>query len=255
MKFSHQLFAMLSLPVVCATAMAEGTLGAVEGMIPVDKLMPGRVVKAVLNPELKGPHEKVMAKFNALPEEKRKELASKITKVSAIDYIPELWDSKQQYDEYIKIWEANGVQELQQVVLGLTAGDKAGVWNVVSAEIDNSGKAKSPLLLSTLVYDANANTWTSNNGVMAAEAVSLDNKFVFGGQKGTEWKLEKEEAGCVMGERLQVTKTDDGKFVFVTYNFAEVSKATGKGIAQGGFVLRFPVQAAAGANIATPGQR
>ncbi len=246
---------MLSLPVVCATAMAEGSLGALEGLIPVDKLMPGRVVKAVLNPELKGPHEEIMAKFNALPEEKRKELAPKITKVSAIDYIPELWESKQKYDEYMKIWEANGVQELQQVVLGLSGSGKPNVWNVVSAEIDNTGKAKSPLLLSTLVYDGGSNTWTSNNGTLEASPVELTNKFVFGAQKGTEWKLEKEEAGCVMGERLQVTKTDDGKFVFVTYNFAEVSKATGKGIAQGGFVLRFPVQGASGANIATPGQR
>lgn len=255
MKFSHQLFAMLSLPIVCASAMAEGSLGALEGMLPVDKLMPGRVVKAVLNPELKAPHEAIMAKFNALPEEKRKELSGKITKVSAIEYIPELWDSKQKYDEYIKIWEANGVQELQQVILGLTAADKANVWNVVSGEIDNAGKVKNPLLLSTLVYDAGANTWTSNNGVLTASDVDLDNKFVFGAQKGTEWKLEKEEAGCVMGERLQITKTDDGKFIFVTYNFAEVSKATGKGIAQGGFVLRFPVQGASAANIATPGKR
>lgn len=253
MKFSHKILAVLALPALTLSALAEQTLGVLNGVIPVDKMMQGRVVRPVLSPDLQPIVAKVQERFNALSEEKKKEIATGMNQDNALDYIDGLWDSKKEYDTYLEAWNKKSVTEREQVAVGFKPGDKENVWNVVSLTIDSAGKT-APLTLSALSYDAVNNTWISNNGTLEYKILNYDDKFVFGAQTGYQWLLEKNDALTSMVERIQITKSKDAKYIFIYYNFLEVSKATGKGIAQGNYVLRFPVQVA-GANLTKPGQR
>ena len=234
--------------------MAAETPGVLADILPVDSLIQGRVIVPVPNPEIAPIIQAVQTKFDALPEELKKELSASLNRDSALDYIPELWDSKEAYDAYIAAWKKNGVSEREVVVLGLKPDDtKANVWNIFSATV-KADKTTAPLTLSALSYNAKTNVFESNNGILMGEEISEGTNFIFGAQTGYQWTLQKEDSFSSLLERVRITKSTDGKFIFVYYNFIEASKGTGKVIAQGSYSLRFPVKVAS-TNLTTPGQR
>ncbi len=53
---------------------------------------------------------------------------------------------------------------------------------------------------------------------------------------------------------MRVTKTTDGEAVYVFYSFSEVSAVSGAAIAQGGYILRFPIVTKK-AGLSKPGQK
>ena len=78
--------------------------------------------------------------------------------------------------------------------------------------------------------------------------------YDFGAQTGTEWSMEKEDSLSKLKESLLITKTTDGKAVYVAYAMNEVSAISGTVIANHGYILFFPIQTER-ANATRPGRR
>ena len=142
---------------------------------------------------------------------------------------------------------------MTEVAVGLEKSED-GTWSVLSATVDSKTKQQVPLTIGALRYDANRNVWISNNGELTAKDYSMTDASIYGAQIGTEWSLEKKDSLSHLRETLRLTKTIDGKYVYLAYSLVELSSVTGRGIAQGAYLLRFPQQTG-GANLGTPGQR
>jgi hypothetical protein len=75
-----------------------------------------------------------------------------------------------------------------------------------------------------------------------------------GAQTGTEWKLTKEDSLSKLSETVRFSRTTDGKAVYVSYAFDERSTITNNVLAQGSYMLLFPIQTNQ-VNLGTPGSR
>ncbi len=251
MKTTHAIITLLGVPALCATAFAQDGLNVLD-TLPKDGFLQGRAVKPQLSPDLLPILEKVEARFQKMPEEKRKAMLENRNTDRALEYNEELWESKKEYEDYLKIWKSTQLIDAENVAIGLRATSDPNVWNVISATVDR-GKTL-PLTLGALSYDSAKNVWTSNNGTLEAKPFEETDLYMYGAQKGQSWILDKEDALSRVVESVRISKTTDGKFIFVYYSFAEISKASGQLLAQGGYTLRFPVKSES-ASVTLPGQR
>ncbi len=251
MKTSQAILSLLAAPAMCLTAMAQETVNVLE-VLPTEGFMPGRAIRPQTDEALMPLLVKIEEKFQALSEEEKKAMLEKRKDGRALEYNPKLWDSKADYDTYLKVWKNTKIVEAENVVIGLRASSSPDVWDVVSATVANGQTL--PLTLGALTYNAKTNIWKSNNGELTASPVTETDTYIYGAQSGQEWKLEKDDALSSIRESVRITKTADGNFTFVYYNFTEISKASGQVIAQGGYVLRFPKKTA-NASVTRPGQR
>ena len=255
MKAITFVLSLLLTPALCLNAMAQAPLGVLDGILPIDSLMQGRVVRPVFDQELLPLLRQVEEKFAALPDDKKQAMLEKRNPERALDYSPELWDSKADYDTYIETWNKTQLQEQQNVAIGFEfAGGENGVYKVISATIDQNGKTL-PLTIGALKYNAKDNTWISNNGILKPEEYVADNKYVYGEQSGYVWMLDKKDALSRQVESVKIAKSSDSKYVFVYYAFVEVLMSSGQPIAQGGYVLRFPIPGAVNAEVGRPAQK
>ena len=252
MKTFPSILATVAVTALCATAFAAETPGVLTDYIPAGTLLQGVAVQPTFEKELGPILAEVEKKFQALSEEKKKEMLAKRNPDRALDYMPELWESKDAYDNYVNLWAATKMRPVSKVALGFDKGDGGDVWRVISATVDKSNKTM-PLTIGALSYNSKDNTWESNNGVLVAKPMEEDKKFVYGAQKGYAWTLEKDDALSKQLESVRIAKTTDGKFIYVYYSFVAVSKASGRAIAQGGYTLCFPVPSDS-AKISTPGK-
>ncbi len=254
MNAFRPLLALLAVPAMVISAYAEQTPGALSGYLPTGgNLLQGAAVRVAMDPSIVPFNQSIANKFNALPEEKRAEIAAGMDSIVAMEYRPELFESREQYDAYMESWRKARLIPSGVVALGLMATDTQGMWSVLSATVDNSGKTL-PLTISALKYNADKNVWISNNGELTAKPYSISDRCVLGAQEGTEWSLQKEDSLTRLNEAVRVTRTTDGQCIYVFYSFAETSRISGAAIAQGGYVLRFPIVSQS-AGLSTPGQK
>ncbi len=251
MKTTHAIISLLTVPALCATVCAQDAFNVLE-VLPKDGFLQGRAVKPQYSPDLLPILEKVEERFKKLSEEKRQEMLKDRNRDRALEYVPELWDSKEEYNKYLKVWKDTQLINAENVAIGLSASSNPDVWNIISATVDR-GKTL-PLTLGALTYDAKKNIWKSNNGELVASPFEESDLYIYGAQKGQSWILDKEDSLSRVVESVRMSKTDDGEYIFVYYSFAEISKASGQLLAQGGYTLRFPVKADS-ATVTKPGQR
>ena len=253
MKALSFLLPLATLPAF--VAQAADNAGALEGFFPTDgSLKNGAHVQVVFSEGFRAQLQKLSDIIKALPEAKRAEYAQKISSwTTQPPYDPEVWTNKDDYNEFVAEWRKAQVRPTRLVALGLNSVGE-GIWRIFSATVDAKSKQSIPLTISSLRYDANRNVWISNNGELTATPCSIPETSIYGAQTGTEWNLEKSDNLTVLRESVRITKTTDGKFIYLAYGFVEQSVATGVNIAHGEYLLQFPVQTA-GANLGTPGQR
>lgn len=258
MKNTSFLLALLAAPaMLCSTAVAApaatGTPEALKGMLPCNgTVAQGAVVRVVRDEEFVKLHQAALERFAKLSEEQKKAIAEKSDAATLMDYNADIWPDKAEYDAYAAAWKKSQLQAVTEVALGLApAGD--GKFRVLSATrmADNNTM---PITMGSLTYDSKKNVWISNNGEMPAEAFSAGENFDFGAQTGTQWELTKEDSLSKLHELVRITKTTDGKMVFVLYNLTEQSTISGAVIANHGYMLAFPITTAAAAT-GKPGQK
>lgn len=252
MKALSYLVALFAFPAFIAQAADKA--GAVEGMLPTDGSMQrGAHVRAVYPESFRELLQGVSSALQKLPEDKRAAFTASFTLDQQPAYNADVWPKREDYDRYIEEMKKVVIQPVTDVAVGLQ-NVEGNVWRVLSLTVDAKTKQQIPLTISALNYDSARNEWTSNNGVLTAKEYSTPETSIYGAQTGTEWTLEKEDSLTRMRETIRITKTTDGKYVYLAYSLVEQSAVTGANIAQGAYLLQFPVQTP-GANLGTPGQR
>ncbi len=254
MKAFTPILALLAVPAMVTSACAADAPGALAGYLPSDgSLIQGAAVRAVLDPSLVPLNQMVVTNFNKLPEEKKAELVKHFDPSKAMPYDEGVFGDKATYDKYLEAWKKTKIVPVSGVAMGLLSSGTKDVWHVHSVTLDSSGRTL-PLTISALKYDAAKNVWISNNGELTAKPFSADDTFTFGAQSGTEWNYEHKDNLTRLVEMVRVTKTTDGEAIYVYYTFAENSAISGVSIAQGAYVLRFPIVSQS-AGLSKPGQK
>ena len=248
MKALPLILALASVPSLVAHA---ADAGAVEGYLPTDgSFKPGLIVRPVFNEEFT---HKLAAALQKADPEKREAYAKKLVWANQPAYDADIWPNKEDYDAVVKAWRETPIQPISAAIVGLQEVNN-GIWRVTSIMQNASTKQSQPLSISALRYDAPRNVWISGNGELQAKEFSASDDYLYGPQTGTEWVLEKKSSLSQFRECVRLTKTTDGKYVYLSYEFREVSTITGASIATASYMLQFPVQTP-GANLGTPGQR
>ncbi len=254
MKAFSPLFALLAAPALISTTFAADAPGALVGYLPYDgSLIQGAAVRTLVDPTLAPFNKMVVENFNKLPEEKKAELIKGFDANKAMPYDEAVFGNKETYDQYMEAWKKTKLVPVSGVALGLLSSGTQGLWHLHSVTIDAAGRAL-PLTISALKYNATKNVWISNNGELTATPWSADDSFSFGAQSGTEWNYEHADSLSRLKETVRVTKTTDGEAVYVYYRFTENSAISGMTIAQGEYMLRFPIVSAS-AGLSKPGQK
>lgn len=252
MKALSLILALFAFPAFVAQGADKA--GAVEGMLPTDgSLKRGAHVRVVYPESFREYLQAVSANLQKLSPEKREAVAKEFSLDQQPVYNEDLWPNKADYDKYIEEMKKVSIQPITEVAVGLQKAD-GNLWRLLSVTVDARTKQQIPLTISALNYDAERNVWISSNGELKPTEYTTPDTSIYGAQTGTEWTLEKEDSLTRMRETIRLTKTTDGKYVYLAYSLVEQSAVTGANIAQGAYLLQFPVQTP-GANVGTPGQR
>lgn len=253
MKAIVPIIAMMTAPVLVATAPAA-ELGALEGYLPTDGTMKaGVAVSPQFTPEFAKLQQELVQRLQKLSPDKQKAFMESYNPMVLIPFSKGLWPDQAAYEAYRNEWKKTKAAALREVAVGLRSeGDKR--WAVLSLTLDPQTRRSAPLTISALSYDAGKNVWISNNGELTAANYQATEDHVFGAQTGTEWKLSREDSLSRLNETVRFSRTTDGKAVYVSYAFDERSVISNNVIAQGGYMLMFPVKTNQ-VNMGAPGSR
>ena len=244
---------MMAAPALFATAYGAEA-GALKDYLPTDGSMKtGVAVAPQFTPEFGKLQQELVSKLQALTPEQQKAFMEKYDPMTLVAYDAALWSSKAAYDQYKAEWKKTNIAPQREVAMGLRAADN-NCWKVLSLTVDPQTRRSAPLTISALTYDVNRNVWVSNNGELEATPFQATEDHVLGAQTGTEWKLSKEDSLSRLNESVRFSRTTDGKAVYVIYAFNERSAISNSVIAQGSYLLMFPVKPTQ-VNMGTPGSR
>lgn len=254
MKASTLLCTLLAIPAaVCTTVSAQDVKTNISDYLPCDgSVRQGAVVQIGRDPSFVELHQTAVQRFVKLPREKQEELNKAGSANKLMPYSADIWPDKAEYDRYKEAWKKSRIIPRADVAVGLQNNGN-NTYSVLSATRMADGSTM-PLTIGSLQYDAGKNVWKSNNGELKPKAFSAGEDYDFGAQTGTEWSMEKEDSLSKLKETLLITKTTDGKAVYVAYAMNEVSAISGTVIANHGYVLFFPIQTER-ANATRPGRR
>jgi hypothetical protein len=197
--------------------------------LPANSFVKGEIVVVVPPPEL----DKYVAKVEKSSHEDPDWFLqhSKNAKPGVpLPYDPKLGLTKEEYDDYLKLWAKREFKPTDPAVLQLKQG-KDDTWVIQAA-----GPASA---LSLLSYNEKSGTFKSLNGEMKRlPDVDADPDSTLGAWKGHEWKFEEEGGLGTTKENIAIGKTADGKYGLIVYRMQETSSA-GTHLMDKGMVVRF----------------
>ena len=254
MNLSRLSLAMLAAPVVlCSATVAEAAPQAIADYLPCNgTTIQGSVVVPARDVSFVELHRAVIERFAKLPKEKQEAINAKSAPDRLMDYDADLWPDKAEYEKYVEAWKKSQLVRRAEVLEGLKTDDEK-IFTVLSGTRLANGNIQ-PLTIGSLRYDAGRNVWISNNGELTGKPFSADANFDYGAQTGNEWTMEKKDSLTHLREMLRLTKTTDGKAVYLTYNLTELSALRGTVIANHGYTIIFPITTAS-ARATRPGQK
>lgn len=254
MNPSRFFTAILVAPIMlCSTALADKAPEAIAGYLPSDgSVMNGRVIRPIRTSEFAELHRAAIARFLKLPKEKQQAINEKGSADRLMTYDADLWPDKEEYKKYAAEWKKTQMARLADVQVGLK-NDGNGIYSVLSATRMSNGGSM-PLTVGSLRYNSGKNVWVSNNGELTGTAFAADESFDYGPQTGNEWVLEKKDSLSNLREMIRLTKSTDGKAVFLYYSLIERSVISGTAIANHGYTILFPITSAS-ARATRPGQK
>jgi hypothetical protein len=140
--------------------------------------------------------------------------------------------SKEEYDDYLALWEKREFKERANVVLILrqSFGD---TWSLTA-----TGEAG---VISTLRYDPAKDIFRSPNGELSRlEDIKADSASILGAWVGHEWRLESESGLTKTKENFAIGRFEKKEFGIVIYRVQEIS-SLGRLLLDKSLVLRFPL--------------
>lgn len=156
--------------------------------------------------------------------------------------------TKEQYDEYLKLWAKREFKPQQEVILVLrqSAGQ---TWSVTCM---GGGEAAPGAVISTLRFSQKDNSFHSPNGILKPiEDIKADGDSILGAWSGKEWKFEEETTLARTKENVAFGRFADNKYGLIVYRVQEIS-TEGSRLLDKSLVIRFPL-GKAGQVSATPG--
>lgn len=137
--------------------------------------------------------------------------------------------TKEEYEEYLKLWDERKFKAVHQVTLRLEESNP-NEWMV---RVSGVG-----MPISLLRFNAESGNFKSPNGELQRIAdVDADEKTILGAWKGQEWKYENITDFLSTKENFALGKFNDGKHCLLIYRLQE--SASGRLIANRSLVIRF----------------
>ena len=153
--------------------------------------------------------------------------------------------TKEEYDEYIKLWAKREFKSIEDVEL-LLRETLGGAWIIAA-----TGSASS---ISNLRYDEKADVFRSPNGELKRiEDIKADAESILGAWTGSEWRFEEETSLGKTKENIAVGSFEGNKYGLLVYRFQEVS-SEGTRIVDKSLAIRFDLGKAARSKAAEPAQ-
>lgn len=140
--------------------------------------------------------------------------------------------TKDEYNEYIVLWDKRTFKSTEEVMLILrkTFDD---TWTFTA-----SGEAGA---ISTLRYNPETDTFRSPSGTLERlEDIKADEKSILGAWSGKEWRFQETTGLGLTKENFAIGKLDKGGFGLIIYRAQEVS-TEGSRLLDKSLVLRFPL--------------
>lgn len=221
--------ASAALALLFAPSLLAADVPDVLSVLKKDALVKGATTIVVPPDELAKFVNKVEEAARSDPEWFR-EQTKKAPQGVPLPFDPKLGLTQQEYDEYLKLWDAREFKAVEAVVITLSE-DSEGMWRITTA---NGAQA-----ISTLKYDPKKDVFISPNGTMnRLEDVKADKRSILGEWTGHEWKFEEENEFEKTKENFAIGKTADGKFGLLVYRMQAVT-SEGTRLQDDSLVVRF----------------
>lgn len=252
MNLSRHIFPSLAAPLaLCSVVYADSV--DIGSYLPTNgTVMNGSVVRPVRDQSFVELHRAAIQRFITLPKEKQQAINEKGAADRLMSYDADLWPDKAEYERYVEAWKKTQIARVADVQVGLK-DEGNGTYSVISSTRMSNG-ATMPLTIGSLRYNAAKNAWISNNGELTGTAYSADEMYDFGPQTGYEWVMDKKDSLSHLREMIRLTKTTDGKAVYLNYSLIERSAISGNTIANHGYTILFPITSAS-ARATRPGRK
>ncbi|MBQ7023401.1 MAG: hypothetical protein IJN29_07465 [Akkermansia sp.] len=236
MKFLFPLHILMATSVAMAASVPPAFMD-----FPADGMrLTGESVQVTPTPEFVRMQQALSSRLQALPTEKKQEFFRTYNSTELMEYNPDLWPDKAEYERYKAEWAKITITPVQTVQMG--AYDKSNnEWGLHGVSINQFTRQVTPLSVAGMSYNASDNTWVSPNGKMMPQELVTLNTNVYGARKGTTWVLQKNDAMSELMETLSISRRMNGEYLYLSYSFVERTPGSGATLAQGGYVLRFRV--------------
>ncbi|MEI6656181.1 MAG: hypothetical protein WCP45_15565 [Verrucomicrobiota bacterium] len=225
MKFHLPLLACALVSLVSAAEPPKIFAGLLEKDIPVS----AQVGIVLPPPEI----DKYVAKVEAaarLDSKWFKEFSAQAKPGVPLPFHDKLGLTKEEYDEYRKLWAKREFKSLEDVNL-LLRETLGGAWTLVA-----TGSASA---ISNLRYHEKDDNFSSPNGdLKRIEDIKADADSILGAWTGNEWKFEEETSLGKTKENIALGRFEGNKYGLVVYRFQEVS-SEGTRIVDKSLAVRF----------------
>ena len=153
--------------------------------------------------------------------------------------------TKEEYDEYLKLWAKREFKPAEDVDLMLRE-TPSGAWIIAA-----TGNAS---CISNLRYDEKADVFRSPNGALKRiDDIKADAESILGAWTGSEWRFEEETSLGKTKENIAVGSFEGNKFGLIVYRFQEVS-SEGTHFADKSLAIRFELGKTTHPKVAEPAQ-
>ena len=210
-------------------ALAEGkTPELLAKFLTKDEAVPGDV-GAIMPPEAINKYIlKVQEAAKADPEW-HKEYTKTAKPGIPLPWHEKLGLTKEEYAEYLKLWDKREFKTVQQVLIRLEE-PKPGEWMI---RVSGVG-----MPISLLRYNAEKDVYKSPNGELTRiEDIDAEPRSILGAWTGHEWRYEKENEFISTKENIALGIYKDGKHCLLIYRLQE--STSGLRLADKSLVIRF----------------
>lgn len=172
-----------------------------------------------------------------------REASTKTKPGAPLPYDEKLGLTKEEYDQYLKLWAAREFKPKEEVVLMLRQSGP-DQWSVSC-----TGSAAT---ISTLRYAAKDDVFRSPNGdLKRIEDINADASSILGAWTGHEWRFEEENTLAKIKENIAVGQFADKKYGLLVYRVQEIS-SEGTPLLDKSLVIRYPLGKSAPAESPAP---